>query len=183
MITIFTYKVDQDINSVLPRSEIDAEPLFRLIDESRATLTPWLPWVPNVMSPEDEKQALVESLQQYGKSVSLDTLIRYQGDLAGMISFNSINAANQSADLGYWLGNKFVGKGIIHHAVISMCSIGFNDYRLNKIEIIATVENQRSNQVAKEAGFHFDGHIRSVELDQDGFHDGNLWSLLKEEWV
>ena len=64
-----------------------------------------------------------------------------------------------------------------------ICELGFNDYKLHKIDLIAVVENQRSNNVAKQAGFHFDGSIRDIIFLSDGFHDGNIWTLLKDEWT
>lgn len=56
-----------------------------------------------------------------------------------MISFNKFRAMDQSTEIGYWLGTKLVGNGIMHRAVSGMCDIGFSDYKVHKIEIRATV--------------------------------------------
>lgn len=56
MIITFSYKIDQDISLVLPRPKVDAEPLFKLVNESRKELEPWLPWVKKIKSVEDEQK-------------------------------------------------------------------------------------------------------------------------------
>ncbi len=180
---MFSYKIDQDISLALPRPKIDAEPLFKLIDESRKELEPWLPWVSNTKSVEDEEKTLIKIMEHFGTGYSLNTIILFQNQPAGSISFNKFQAKNQSTEMGYWLGTKFVGNGIMHRAVSGMCEIGFDDYKLHKIDLIAVVENQRSNNVAKQAGFHFDGSIRATELLSDGFHDSNIWTILSDEWT
>ncbi len=179
---MFTYQIDNEISLALPRPKIDAEPLFNLIDESRKELEPWLSWVSNTKSVEDEEKALSDDMEHFGTRYSLNTIILFQNHPAGMISFNKFRAKDQSTEIGYWLGTKFVGNGIMHRAVLGLCGIGFNEYKVHKIEIMAVVENQRSNNVAKQAGFHFDGSARAIRLLSDGFHDGNIWTLLEDEF-
>lgn len=179
---MFTYKIGQEIYLALPTPKRDAKSLFKIIDESRDELGVWLPWVSNMQSEADEEKFLTQTMTHFATGFSLNVIILYENQPAGMISFNKFRTSNQSAEIGYWLGTKFVGRGIMHRAVAGMCNLAFNDYRLNKVEIHAAVENQPSNRVAKKAGFHFDGSVRAAELLADGFHDENIWSLLKEEW-
>lgn len=178
---MFTYQVDNEVSLALPRPKIDSQPLFEIIDESRQDIGTWLPWVPSIKTVSDEEQFLTSTLEHFGTSTSLNTVILYHDAPVGMISLNKFTASDQSTDIGYWLGSKYVGNGIMHRAVSGICAIAFEDYQVNKIEIHAAVENSRSNNVAKNAGFHFDGSFRAKELLIDGFHDANCWSLLAEE--
>nr|WP_246013825.1 GNAT family protein [Companilactobacillus suantsaicola] len=66
-------------------------------------------------------------------------------------------------------------------AVKCMANLGFEDYGLNRVIIQAAVDNKASNAVAKKAGFILEGTLRQNELLDDGFHDENLYSLLKED--
>ncbi|HJE96866.1 MAG TPA: GNAT family N-acetyltransferase [Ligilactobacillus acidipiscis] len=182
MIITFSYKIDQDISLVLPRPKVDAEPLFKLVNESRKELEPWLPWVKKIKSVEDEQKTLNKIIEHFGTGYSLNTIILFQNQPAGSISFNNFQDNDQSTEIGYWLGTKFVGKGIVHRAISGMCNLGFNDYEVHKIVLCAAVENQKSNHTAQKAGFHLDGVLRADELLQDGFHDENIYSLLKDEW-
>lgn len=179
---MFTFKIDNEVRLALPRPKIDAEAVFHLMDESRDELKTWLPWVNDTKTVADEEKFLATTLAEFGTGDSMSTIILYKNQPAGMISFNRFRSMDKSAEIGYWLGTKFVGKGIMHRAVSGMCHTGFIDYRVNKIEIHAAIDNERSNHVAQQAGFHLDGCIRANELLSDGFHDGNIWTLLKNEW-
>lgn len=179
---MFKYQVDNEVFLAIPRPEIDAKPLFKLVDDSRQQLEPWLPWVSNMKSFKDEEEFLFSAMKHFGTGYSLNTVIIFKNQAAGMISFNKFRAMDQSTEIGYWLGTKFVGNGIMHRAVSGMCDIGFSDYKVHKIEIRAAVENQRSNHVAQKAGFNLDGLVRANELLSDGFHNENIWTLLSNEW-
>lgn len=58
---MFPYRINDDIRLTLPIPEIDASPLFRLIDESREELFPWFPWVLNIKNCEDERLSLLRN--------------------------------------------------------------------------------------------------------------------------
>ncbi|WP_333589658.1 GNAT family N-acetyltransferase [Ligilactobacillus acidipiscis] len=179
---MFTYQIDDELSLALPRPQIDAQPLFELVEESRPDLATWLPWVPEMKSVADEEKFLTTVLEHFGNSTSVNLIIRYHDQPVGMISFNRFLQMDQSTEIGYWLATKFSGNNIMHRAVLAMCHLGFADYAVNKIEIHAATDNPRSNHVAQKAGFHLDGTIRASELLADGFHDGNVWTMLKDEW-
>lgn len=180
--TMFEYKIDEEVSLALPRPKLDATPLFALIDDSRAQIAQWLPWVEKLKSIADEETFLMKMMARFGTGSSLNAVIRFKGQAAGMISFNKFHAMDQSTDIGYWLGNQFVGNGIMHRAVAGMCDLGFTDYHVHKIIIEAAVDNRRSNQVAEKAGFTCDGSVRANMLLADGYHDGNIWTMLADEW-
>ena len=178
---MFTYQIDEEVSLALPRPKIDAEAIYALIDDSRDEIAPWLTWANFMKNAEDEEKFLVETMEHFGKGYSLNLIVLYKNQPAGMISFNRFHKLDNSTEIGYWLATKFVGKGIMQRAVIGMCELGFTEYQVNKIEIHAAVENARSNKVAKRTGFHLDGLIRASELLEDGYHDAYIWTLLKDE--
>ncbi|MCF6514590.1 GNAT family N-acetyltransferase [Lactobacillus sp. S2-2] len=120
-------------------------------------------------------------LINFSRNISLNVIIKYHDKAVGTISFNNIDKKNRIADIGYWLSPIFEHQGIMARSLNAMCKIGFIEYNLNKIIINAVIDNDKSNQVAKKAGFHLDGTFRDQELLSDGFHDENQWSLLKRE--
>lgn len=180
---MFTYPVSDTISLALPRPAQDAEPLFALVTASRAQLLPWLPWVPKMLTAQDEAAFLTLKLREFGQRISLTTVIRRQDQVVGMLSLNGFHAIDNSADIGYWLGSAFVGHGIMHTALGGLINIGFHDYGLNKVTLQAAIDNPRSNHVAANAGFHLDGVLRASELLTDGYHDEKSWSLLRSEWT
>ncbi|MCP0887957.1 GNAT family N-acetyltransferase [Ligilactobacillus sp. WILCCON 0076] len=180
---MFTYQIDTEVSLALPRPKIDSQTLFEIIKENSQDLGAWLPWAPSIKTVDDEEQFLTSTLQNFGTSTSLNTVILYHGIPVGMISLNKFTESGHITDIGYWLGSQYVGNGIMHRAVTGICAIAFEDYQVHKVEIHAAIENTRSNNVAKNAGFHFDGSLRAKELLLDGFHDENCWSLLATEWA
>jgi ribosomal-protein-serine acetyltransferase len=110
-------------------------------------------------------------------------VIRYHNQPVGMISFNQINKVHQRADIGYWLGNQWYHKNIMHRAMIAMLIIGFTEYNLQKIVINIDVKNIASNRVVQKLNCHLDGTKRNDILYSNGrFGDMNEWSLLHSEW-
>ena len=96
---MFTYKINDDIHLSLPNPEVDAAPLFRLIDESRNELVPWLPWGLKVKSIEDERKSLVRNLQNLGASNSVNFVICYKNLIAGSVSLKIREPNNKKLNL------------------------------------------------------------------------------------
>ncbi len=179
---MFTYKINDDIHLSLPNPEVDAAPLFRLIDESRNELVPWLPWVLKVTSIEDERKSLVRNLQNLDASNSVNFVIWYKNLIAGSVSLKSRGSNNKKIELGYWLGSEFTGKGIMLQVIRELCTLAFTKFSVHKIEIHAATDNFASNKVAENSGFHLETTQRDSALLFDKFHDENTWSLLQNEW-
>lgn len=179
---MFTYKIDNEIQLALPQPQKHSKILFELIQKKKVEFNRWLPWVSFIKSPQDEAKFLQTTLEEFAHNQSLSTIILYKDKPVGMISLNRFDNLNKTTEIGYWLASEFSGKRIMHRAVHGICDIAFNDYGVNKIEIHASVNNDKSNHVAEKAGFHLDGIIRAGERLPDGFHDSKIWSLLRFEW-
>lgn len=178
---MFSLVVDSDISLSLPRPRLDAPALFQLIEDSRPELERWLPWVPLITSEDKERESLEVFLADFGRGKSLNCLIWYRNQIAGMISFNKF-AGNGSADIGYWLRTDFTHRGIMHRAVEAFIRLGFEEYDLNKIVIRAATGNAPSNAVIRGVGFHLDGVLPQEEKVGGSYLDHNVWSLLLDEW-
>lgn len=174
-------KVSDEIKLAVPRPKIDGPKLFKLLDGQREYFEYYLPWLKLTKVANDEVEFLQMTNRHMGMNDSLNLVIWYQNEIVGMISFNHFDHLRASADIGYWLGKKFQGKGIVTRAVQCFANLGFEDYGLNRVIIQAAVDNEASNAVAKRAGFILEGTLRQNELLDDGFHDENLYSLLKED--
>lgn len=178
---MFSYKVTDEVELKLLQTW-DEEELFRLTDENRDYLRKWLPWVDKTVSVGDTRVFIMNSLHQFAKEDGFQSGIMYQGKLVGTIGFHPLNRLNESLEIGYWLGEKFQGKGIITSACRAMLEIGFTIFNVHRIEIRAAAENQRSRAVAKRLGFHEDGIRRKAQKLSDGFFDEVIYSMLREEW-
>ncbi|GHN29583.1 hypothetical protein ME789_05680 [Lactobacillus delbrueckii] len=95
---------------------------------------------------------------------------------------NSIDAMYSEADIGYFLGKEFRGRGIMTLATRAIIDIAFEEYGLHRIMLQCAVDNLPSNNVAKRLGMRFEGCHKGRLILRDGYHDSNEYAVLAEEW-
>jgi RimJ/RimL family protein N-acetyltransferase len=80
------------------------------------------------------------------------------------------------AEIGYWLGESFWGRGIMSEAVVALSEWAFTE--LGRIRLHATVyaPNVASTRVLEKAGYEFEGRLRSRYLRDGEFIDGFLYA-------
>ena len=87
-----------------------------------------------------------------------------------------------SAELGYWLGKAFWGRGIATAAARAVTGYAFRDLGLLRIDALVLTENMPSIRVLEKVGFQREGLLRQVELKQGVPLDHFLYAMLREEW-
>src|SRR5438309_11769638 len=108
-------RIDDDMNLRL-YEERHAGVLFKLIDQNRAYLRVWMPWLDYEQSAEDSKAFIRESLRQFAENEGFQTGIWYQGQLIGGIGYHAVNWITRKVEIGYWLAEAFQGKGLMTKA-------------------------------------------------------------------
>ncbi|WP_026688998.1 GNAT family N-acetyltransferase [Alteribacter aurantiacus] len=162
--------------------EKHGEALFHLTDEGRVYLSEWMPWAPNTKTVEDTKTFIRSTMKSFGEQRSLTCAILYQDEVAGTIAFHDIDYANKKTSLGYWLGEKYQGKGLITSSARALTTYAFHTIGLNRLEIRAGVHNKKSRAVAERLGFTYEGTVRQAEFIRDHYIDHAIYGILKEEW-
>jgi ribosomal-protein-alanine N-acetyltransferase len=89
--------------------------------------------------------------------------------------------AAQSAMLGYWMGQRHSGHGIMSQAVLALCRHAFSHLRLERIEAACLPENAASIRVLEKAGFRLEGHARQYLSINGTRRDHRLFALLPED--
>ncbi|WP_078592916.1 GNAT family N-acetyltransferase [Evansella clarkii] len=178
---MFSYKVDNEISLKLLELR-DAERVFELTNNSRAYLREWLPWLDFTTKLEDTQAYIKMSLKDYAENKSINTAILYKGEIVGIAGFNVINWSNKSAYIGYWIGEKYQGHGIVTKVANALTVYAFNDLKLNKVEIRAAVENTKSRSVPERLGFLNEGILRQSEWLYDHYVDTVVYGKLANEW-
>ncbi|WP_249871778.1 GNAT family N-acetyltransferase [Oceanobacillus saliphilus] len=180
---MLTHKIDEEVSLRL-FNEDDAEEFFNLTISSKSYLKEWLGWLDNIKTVEDSakniKTRLNELVQNGGYPKSF--AIIYSGEIAGTIGFNDIDKTNRIGVIGYWLGEKFQGKGIMSKAFKNVIDYGFKELKLNRIEVTVAVENHKSRALPERFGFTKEGVIRQAEWLYDHYVDHVFYGLLVDEW-
>jgi ribosomal-protein-serine acetyltransferase len=179
---MFTYKIDDDTELRLLGEE-HAQELFELTDCSRDHLRKWLPWVDATRTVEDSRQFILKSLEQYEKTGAVNAGIWHHGRLAGVISFVMTDLYNRNSWIGYWIGEKYQGRGLMTAACRVMLATAFEDMGLNRVEIRAATDNNRSRSIPERLGFRLEGILRQSAWLDDHFQDMAVYSLLRSEWL
>ena len=86
-----------------------------------------------------------------------------------------------SAELGYWLGKPFWGRGIITEAARAMTAYGFETLGLTRIYAHVKAHNGASERVLEKAGYQREGLLRKAVLKEGAPVDYLLFAILRED--
>ncbi len=178
---MFKYTINE--NAYLKLLDLsDVDELFALTDRSRETLREWLPFVDDVKTVEDTERFVRNAMQQYANNNGIQAGIYYEGKLAGVIGYHQVNWQHKWTSVGYWLGNEFVGKGLVTNSMKAFIDYAFSYLKLNRIEVRVAVGNIRSRTIPKVLGFNEEGRLRDAEWLYDHHVDQVVYGLTAAEW-
>ena len=160
----------------------DADVLFSLIDSNRMYLRQWLPWIDTNPSIENTRIFILSSLEQHKMNLGFQCGIWFHGLLAGVIGFHGLDWMNRNVEIGYWLGEKFQGHGIITKACHVLVDYAFNNYKLNRVQIRCATWNTKSTAIIERLGFIKEGVARQAEFLYDHYVDLFVYAMTSDIW-
>ncbi|MGV3467369.1 MAG: GNAT family N-acetyltransferase [Heyndrickxia sp.] len=181
---MFTYVIDEEVSLRL-FTENDTEEFYNLIIGSSNNFRKWISWIDDIKNKEDASEFIKYYINEiienggYPKSVA----IIYRGEIAGKIGFNEIDKESKVGDIGYWLGEKFQGKGIMAKAFKTFIDYGFKNLGLNRIEVYISIDNIKSRKLPERFGFKEEGVLRQSYWLYDHYEDLVVYGLLAKEWI
>jgi ribosomal-protein-alanine N-acetyltransferase len=103
--------------------------------------------------------------------------------LAGGITLSNIRRrAAQFANLGYWMGQDFAGKGLMTEAVGLVVAYAFDTLLLHRVHAAFLPHNMASRRVLEKNGFKEEGYAENY-LQIDGkWADHVLFGLTRERY-
>ena len=112
-------------------------------------------------------------------------LIEYQMQLVGQVSIGAISyGAVRSGMVGYWVSQRYAGRGFAPLAVAMLADWAFYDPSgpgLHRIEIAILPENFRSKRVAAKLGLQPEGLKRQYMYVNGRWRDHETFSLLASD--
>jgi ribosomal-protein-serine acetyltransferase len=162
--------------------EADAEGLFALTEENSAYLREWLPWVDGTRTVEDSRRFVREGLRQLANNNGFHVGIWYQNKLTGVVGYNYVNHERRQTELGYWLAEKYQGKGLMTNSCRVLITHSFDVLKMKRVEIRCAVGNTKSCAIPKRLGFTYEGLIAQLEWLYDRYVDVHVYSMLMETW-
>lgn len=158
----------------------------RLRGESRAFLSPWEPtW------PADDllRSAYRRRLKRYIREIRADAAYPFfiflldTGVLVGGLTFSNVRrGVAQATSLGYWMGERFAGQGLMTDAVRAAVPFAFEALRLHRIEAACLPHNAASIRLLEKVGFRREGYARKFLCIDGAWQDHVLYALVREDW-
>lgn len=129
---------------------------------ARNTLT-----IPYPYALKDAKWWLRTSIPKNKKKIQVNFCIEIDGKVAGSVGFNKISKEHK-AEIGYWLAEKYWGKGIMTEVVREVVKFGFEKLKLRRIYAHTFPFNKASAGVLKNNGFKFEGILKKDARKSNG---------------
>lgn len=108
--------------------------------------------------------------------------IEVEGEIAGSIgiTFNDLNDVYaKAAELGYWLGEKYWGRGIMNRAVREICDYTFENFDIVRIIAEPYAYNLASRKVLEKAGFELEGIMRKSVFKNGKIYDSCMYAMIQ----
>lgn len=179
--------------AVLRHGEITLRPLRasdeRAWRESRAVSVAWLaPWdatVPPGSEPRPTSfRSMVRGMRRRAREGSTYPFaLVVDGRFVGQVSVNNIvRGSGQFASVGYWIDQRYAGRGIMPRAVAMVIDHCLTTAALHRIEIAIRPENTNSLRVVEKLGLREVGFF-PLFLHIDGaWRDHRIYAITVEEW-
>lgn len=159
-----------------------SEQLFQLIDTSRPLLEPWMGWVKQIRTPKEVHHFLFDAIRFNEGQQRCTFLVRSGQELAGLVSLVKIEWGHHRAELGYWFGAGFQGRGLATQSCRRLLDFAFGELCLNRVAIRTSAENKRSVALAKRLGFSVEGRLREALLRKGKYQHLVVLGMLNREW-
>lgn len=161
-------------------AETDLDALVEAVQD------PEIPRWTRIPSPYGEAHAqewLVEGASRRDAGEGLDTMIvdAQTDTLLGGVGMVHVDWQERTSELGYWLAGHARGRGVMTRAVRLLSEWIFDNLPVDRLGIMASVDNAASRAVAERAGFQFEGVLRSFVILNGERHDMAVHSLLRGE--
>jgi ribosomal-protein-serine acetyltransferase len=168
--------------SIVPVKVEHAAGLAELVQRNIEHLHAYLPAVTHLSTVEAAGSHLLAATERAAIGDMFEWHIFVDGALCGAIRLKNISRNDRKAEIGFFLGRQFTGKGIVTSAVSAVLAYCFDHLHLNRIELRCASENAGSMRVAERLGFSPEGLLRQDECLNGVFVDHYVYGLLADEF-
>jgi ribosomal-protein-serine acetyltransferase len=162
--------------------ERHAPEVFAVVDRERTYLREWLPWVDLTTEVEYTRNFIKTSLEQFACNDGFAGGIWAGEEFIGGIGTHKIDWLNRKVEIGYWIAQRFQGRGIVTDACRTVIDYAFQEWKLNRAEIHCAPGNEKSCAIPKRLGFQFEATLREAQLVNGKYLDTNAYAMLARDW-
>lgn len=85
-----------------------------------------------------------------------------------------------SAEIGYWLGERYWGRGICTDALRAVTQYAIESHGLTRLFAVPFAHNAASCRVLEKAGYVLEGHLRRSAIKDGQVRDQRLYAFVSE---
>jgi len=116
-------------------------------------------------------------------AIQLAITRRTDATLVGAISLVEINREDSRAELGYWVGKPYWGKGYCTEAAAAMLRYAFESVGLNRVSAQHLSRNPASGRVLEKIGMSREGCLREHNKKWETYENVVVHGILAAEWA
>ena len=137
--------------------------------------------MPRPYTEEDAVKWISSHNSQFFNGTGMESAITFNRQFMGVVGL-SINKEHNRAEIGYWLGKPYWGKGYTTEAVRAIVRYAFEELELNRITSRHFPHNPASGKVLEKAGFTKEGFLRSEYLKDGKYLDAVVFGYLRQDF-
>lgn len=88
-----------------------------------------------------------------------------------------------SAEVWYWLGEKYWGRGIITAVLTAVTNLAFSDFSLIRVEAMPFARNTASIKVLEKVGYEREGIMRWSAVKEGVVLDKVVYAYTSADWL
>ncbi|GCD33493.1 N-acetyltransferase [Streptomyces chrestomyceticus JCM 4735] len=179
---MFAISLGDDGAELRPLEPYHAEEYLAHMERGREYIGRWIP-LPDVSTDLPSSRAF---LQSYADRAAADRGRLYgiwaDGTLVGGVLFGSFDTATGNCEVGCWLEETAVGRGLVTRAVRVILDWAVEERGMHRVEWRVAPGNTASIRLAERLGMVREGVLRESYPLRGVRLDGEVWSVLAPEW-
>ncbi len=171
----------------------DAPVVVEAVGKNLEQLRPWMPWAEQAPKLDDAVERLRRVRSDFDRSEDFSyhawlgskkqpEASEPGGRFVGATGLHS-RAGEGGLEIGYWVDRELVGRGLATEMAMAMTQAGFLAFGVDRVEIHADPENEKSNAIPARLGFTREGTLRARIPFPGGYRDKVVWCLLRSEFA
>ncbi|MBA1392737.1 N-acetyltransferase [Lactobacillus sp. XV13L] len=157
-----------------------AQGLFDIVTHDRKDLARFLPWADKVKTVQDEVDFIKAMRLDTARYEKLALVVMVEGQPAGMADLHNISLKNERAEIGYWLGQTYQGRGVMTTAVQKLLEMAFADLGLHRLDLLADHNNRPSRAIAERLHFTHVALLKDEVKYHEHFCDMDLYTKINK---
>ena len=141
-------------------------------------------FVPHPYTPEDAADFVRLGRERWrcGEAYVFGIIEKSSQCFAGCMGIHPV-AEHNRAEVGYWIGLPFWGRGLATSALRLLLQFGFETLELNRIEAGHFDYNPASGRVMEKAGLRLEGRRRHYILHREQYKDVLWYAILRGDYA